>query len=340
MSALPKTEEVQPLPGPGSVPDHPEISFVVPAHNEAANLPFLASRLLALARKLAFTCEIILVDDGSRDGTAAVASAFVGRIPLRLVRLSRNFGKEQAVTAGIDVASGDAIIIVDADLQHPVELAEEFIRLWKEGYEMVYGVRIDRRDESGLKRGASRLFYRLLGRMSSVLIPPDVTDFRLLDRKVADALRALPENNRFMKGLFHWVGFRSVAVPFHPLPRHSGSSSFSFVRLLQLGITGLTSFSHVPLRLAGAVGGLISACSLLYAAWIFCHTLYAGSNVPGWATLTVGVLFLGGVQLLFIGILGEYVGRIFEEVKGRPNYIVAEDSGPCRWMDTPESPTP
>ena len=340
MSALPKTEEIQPLPGPVGVPARPEISFVVPAHNEAANLPFLASSLLALARKLAFTFEIILVDDGSRDDTAGVAAGFVGRIPLRLVRLSRNFGKEQAVTAGIDVASGDAIVIVDADLQHPVELVGEFIRLWKEGYEMIYGVRIDRREESGLKRGASHLFYRLLGKMSSVFIPPDATDFRLLDRKVADALRALPENNRFMKGLFHWVGFKSVAVPFHPLPRRSGSSSFNFARLLQLGITGLTSFSHVPLRLAGAAGGLISTCALLYAAWIFCRTLYAGSDVPGWATLTVGVMFLGGVQLLFIGILGEYVGRIFEEVKGRPNYIVAEDSGPCRGLDNPESVSP
>ncbi|MFT4175445.1 MAG: glycosyltransferase family 2 protein [Luteolibacter sp.] len=340
MSALPKIEEVPPLPVSGSVHTNPEISFVVPAHNEATSLPFLASRLLSLSRQLGFTCEIILVDDGSRDDTATVAAGFVGKIPLRLVRLSRNFGKEQAVTAGIDVALGNAIVIVDADLQHPVELVGEFIRLWKEGYEMVYGVRIDRNEESGLKRGASHLFYHLLGKMSSVFIPPDATDFRLLDRKVADALRALPENNRFMKGLFHWVGFRSISVPFHPLPRHAGKSSFNFTCLLQLGITGLTSFSQVPLRLAAAVGGLISIGALLYAAWIFCRTLYVGSDVPGWATLTVGVLFLGGVQLLFIGILGEYVGRIFEEVKGRLNYIVAEDSGPCGQMENSEPAVP
>ena len=309
---------------------HAELSFVVPAYNEAGNLPILCEGLARTAKQLGYRCEIIIIDDGSRDDTVATISGLLDQLPLRLIRLSRNFGKERAMSAGINVANGDAIIIIDADLQHPLALIPEFIRLWKEGNDMAYGVRSNRTDETNAKRQAARIFYQILGRFSTIPIPTDATDFRLIDRKVADALRALPENNRFMKGLYHWVGFKSVAVPFQPLVRGAGKSRYNFPRLLGLAITGLTSFSQVPLRFATLAGAAVSACSILYALWIVGRTLVVGNSVPGWATLTTAILFLGGIELLFIGILGEYVGRIFEEVKGRPIYIVAEDTGPTR----------
>ncbi|MBK1883062.1 glycosyltransferase family 2 protein [Luteolibacter pohnpeiensis] len=313
---------------------HTELSFVVPAYNEAGNLPTLCKGLTETSKQLGYRCEIIIIDDGSRDETVAVVTQLLDHLPLRLLRLSRNFGKERAMSAGINVARGDAVIIIDADLQHPLDLIPEFIRLWKEGNDMVYGVRSNRSDETNAKRQAARMFYQILGRLSSVPIPPDATDFRLIDRKVADALRALPENNRFMKGLYHWVGFKSIAVPFQPLVRGAGKSRYNFPRLIGLAITGLTSFSQVPLRFATMAGAAISVCSMLYATWVAGKTLIFGNAVPGWATLTTAILFLGGIQLLFIGILGEYVGRIFEEVKGRPIYIVANDSGPTRYHET------
>lgn len=315
-------------PDPVAFPRRPELSFVVPAHNEEANVAPLVKALVAECQALGVTLEIVLVDDGSRDGTATAVTALVPEFPVRLLRLSRNFGKEHALTAGIEHAAGRAVILMDADLQHPVALIGEFIRLWREGYEMVYGLRAHRRDESRFKQTASRGFYRLLGSLTAVPIPPDAGDFRLLDRKAVDALRALPERNRFMKGLYHWVGFRQIAVPYEVAERHSGRSSFNARRLFALAVTGLTSFSQVPLRLASAAGAAVSLCSILYALFIVARTLLIGRDVPGWATLTTGVLFLGGIQLLFIGVLGEYVGRIFDEVKRRPNYIIAEDSGP------------
>lgn len=305
----------------------PEISCVIPAFNEAGNIPVVISAVSGELRRLERSHEIIVVDDGSTDGTASVAAAMMESFPLRIVRLSRNFGKENAMTAGLERARGKAVILIDADMQEPVGNLELLLRHWKDGYEMVYGVRADRDDESTLKRWGARLFYYLLNRNAEVRIPAHVRDFRLMDRKVVDAILSMPERDRFMKGLYSWVGFHSLAVPVRIEPRHSGASKFNCRRLSGLALSGLTSFSDWPLRMWTGVGLGISVMALMYAVWIFLRTLFFGVDVPGWATIVVAVSFLGGVQLLSIGVIGEYLGKIFVEVKGRPSYIVAEEAG-------------
>ena len=305
----------------------PSITCVVPAFNEkdgiAAFLTGLCEHLSALTEHY----DVIVVDDGSRDGTGLEVIAASGGLPVRLLSLSRNFGKESAISAGLDEAGGEVVVIIDADFQQPFHVIDEFIRKWQQGYDMVYGLRTNRDTDPPLRRFLSRMFYRTLSRWSSVDIPADAGDFRLLDRRVVKALKDLPERSRFMKGLYNWVGFRSVAVPFVYGERREGKSKFNFPRLFDLAMTGLTSFSAFPLRLWVAAGTMISSGSILYAGWIILRTLTQGSHVPGWASLAVAVSFLGGVQLLSIGILGEYVARIFTEVKGRPNYVVAERHG-------------
>jgi len=305
----------------------PSITCVVPAYNEAPGIAGFISALCAHLAGLSERYDVIVVDDGSRDGTALEVIAASGGLPVRLLSLSRNFGKEAAISAGLDASSGEVVVIIDADFQQPFHVIDEFITWWQQGYDMVYGMRTNRSTDPPLRRFLSRSFYRLLGFCSSVEIPPDAGDFRLLDRRVVEALKELPERSRFMKGLYHWVGFRSAAVPFIYGDRLQGSSKFNFGRLFDLAMTGLTSFSTFPLRLWVTVGALISGCSLLYAGFILARTMLRGTDVPGWATLAVAVSFLGGIQLLSIGILGEYVARIFTEVKGRPNYVVAERHG-------------
>jgi len=306
----------------------PYISCVVPAYNEARCitdfLPCLAKALAGLSPRY----EIIVVNDGSRDQTSSlVASLCQGHSHIRLINLSRNFGKEAALTAGLDHVRGDVAILIDADFQHPIELIAIFLDRWREGYDMVYGVRESRADESPLKRLGAQLFYRLLNRLSSIEIPMDAGDFRLLDRKVIDALKAMPERGRFMKGLYAWVGFRSVSVPFAVQVRHGGHTSFGLRALVRLAQTGIVAFSDVPLRVWGVIGFLISAISLLNALWIVFDTLVFGNTVPGWATLAVALMFLGGVQLISIGVLGEYLAGVFNEVKQRPTYLVADQIG-------------
>ncbi len=306
----------------------PQVSCVVPAYNEERNLllliPRLADRLMSTGRSF----EIIVVDDGSTDRTVDSVRGLQDSHPVTLVRLSRNFGKENAITAGLARAHGEAVILMDADLQHPLDLLERYLELWEEGFEMVYGVRHERADQGWLLRHLSRLFYRLLSAVASVPIPRGAGDFRLLDRKVVDALQNLPERGRFMKGLYSWVGFKSHAVPFEHDNRHAGVSTFNFRRLFRLAVTGITAFSDLPLRIWTGVGALISTVAIFYALFIVGRTFVFGVDLPGWATLTVSILFLGGVQILSVGVLGEYVARIFEEVKGRPNYIVAEEIEP------------
>jgi glycosyltransferase involved in cell wall biosynthesis len=305
----------------------PEISCVIPAYNEAGNISAAIESVAGEMRRLGRDFEIVVVDDGSTDGCAAEAAAMIGEFPLRVVRLSRNFGKENAMTAGLERARGRAVIVIDADLQEPVSYLEVFLRQWDAGYEMVYGVRADRDDESRLKRWGSRMFYHLLNRHAAMPVPAHVRDFRLMDRKVVDALLSLPERDRFMKGLYSWVGFRSLPVPVRIEPRHGGKSKFNYRRLATLAISGLTSFSDWPLRMWTGVGLVISAMTMLYAGWIALRTLCFGADVPGWASLVVATTFLGGVQILSIGILGEYLGKIFIEVKARPGHIVAEEIG-------------
>lgn len=302
-------------------PADPWITCVVPAFNEAEGIIHFLECLSRQMATMVKRFDIIVIDDGSADNTAEVVAAS-GMPRVRLIRLSRNFGKESALSAGIDHAEGDAVILIDADFQHPLDMLPVFFSHWHEGYDMVYGLRDNREDESPLKQKLTAMFYKIMAQSASVPIIPNAGDFRLLDRKVVHALRSLPERTRFMKGLYAWVGFRSLGIPFVVEQRRSGSTSFNFRRLSELAITGITSFSDVPLRVWGIIGAAISGISILYAMWEVAKTLIYGVDLPGWATLTVGIMFLGGVQLLSIGILGEYIGRIFTEVKQRPRYVI------------------
>ena len=304
------------------------LTCVIPAFNESHNLTTLLPELIEVLASLSPRAEIIIVDDGSTDDTVAVCSRYVGQeIAVRLLCLSRNFGKEIALTAGLDHARGDAVVLLDADGQHPLSILAEFVRLWRSGYDMVYGVRSDRAQEPLWKVYFTRVFYQMVSPRGGVRIIPDAGDFRLLDRLVVTALRALPERTRFMKGLYAWVGFHSIGVAFQPLQRLSGKTRFSRQRLLGLAITGITAFSATPLRVWGGLGFGISLAAVIYGAYIAIRTVLFGADVPGWATLAVAVMFLGGVQLLSIGVLGEYIGRIFDEVKQRPLYVVGERIG-------------
>ncbi len=303
----------------------PWITCVVPAYNEAESIAEFLCGLCAHLAGLSERFEVLVVDDGSIDATSQQVIAQPG--PIRLLTLSRNFGKEAAISAGLEEADGEVVVIIDADFQHPFPVIDEFIEHWQQGYDMVYAVRRERNTDSKLRRQLSRMFYQIMSRMSSVRIPEDAGDFRLLDRKVVHALRRVPESNRFMKGLYSWVGFRSIGISFTIEERRSSSSKFNFLKLLDLATTGLTSFSNLPLRLWVGVGSLISLLSIFYAIYILMETLIFGNPLAGWATLVVAVTFLGGVQLLSIGILGEYLARIFNEVKRRPNYIIAAKHG-------------
>jgi len=305
----------------------PAISCVVPAFNEAANLGPLLSGLTAQLAELTERWEIIVVDDGSRDETPLAIVPWLVDPGVRYVRLSRNFGKEAALTAGIDRAEGDVVLLMDADLQHPASLVPEMVKAWVDGADMVCAARASRADESWAKRIGTRLFYFLVNRNSAVPIPVDAGDFRLMDRRVVDALKSLPERNRFMKGLYAWVGFHNVIIPYVPAERHAGSSSFSMRRLATLAFTGVTAFTNAPLRLWSAIGVIVALFALAFGLWIIAEYFIYGIDVPGFATLVCGMMFFSGVQLLSIGILGEYVGRIFDEVKQRPVYLVGAEGG-------------
>lgn len=303
----------------------PEISCVIPAYNEAGNIGLVIEEIAKKMKRLDRSYEIIVVDDGSRDQTLSEAKGFLHNYPLRVLKLSRNFGKEEAIMAGMQASVGKAVIIIDADMQEPVTTMRTFVKHWDEGYEMVYAVRAHRDDEPFLKTMGSKIFYWMLNQMAKVDIPPDARDFRLMDRKVVDAVCSLPERNRFMKGLFSWVGFKTKKIEVVIDDRNEGKSKFSYKRLIALAFTAITSFSHFPLRVWTCIGSIISLASIGYAFWIVVKTMIWGVTVPGWATLTVAIFFLGGIQILSIGILGEYLGRIFTEVKARPGHFVSEE---------------
>lgn len=299
------------------------ISIVVPFHNEAANIAKLHERLCAVLDAGAESWELVCVNDGSRDDTLARLVALAERDSrVRVIDLSRNFGKEAALTAGLDHARGEAAIPLDADLQDPPEVIPELIAKWREGFEVVNAVRESREGDGPMKRLTAHGFYRVMNRMSHVDIPPDTGDFRLISRPALDALKRLPERRRFMKGLFAWVGFRTATITYRRAPRHAGTTTWNYWKLWNLALEGITSFSSVPLRLASYLGFAVSIFAFIYAIVTIFDKLVYGNPVKGYPSLLVAVLFLGGVQLLALGVIGEYLGRLYEESKQRPIYLV------------------
>lgn len=310
-------------------PMPPRYSFVLPVYEEEALLPELFDRLASVLGQLDGEAEVVLVDDGSRDRTLELLRAQAARDPrFRVLALSRNFGHQAAITAGIDHASGDAVVVMDSDLQDPPEVALDLAKRWQEGYEVVYAVREDRQGDPLVKRLLARLYYRTLRKLTAVDIPPDVGDFRLVDRRALDEFRALREHNRYVRGMFSWIGFRQTGVPFTRDARHSGTPKYSTRRSLRLGIDGVISFSNVPLRLALSLGFFFAVTAFVLGTFaIIGKVTGIYEAVPGAAWILVGVAFLGGVQLIVIGMMGLYVARIYDEVRRRPLYIVSESHG-------------
>ena len=306
----------------------PSLSCVMPAFNEASNLGVVLPQTLAALGQLSPHIELVVVDDGSRDDTARVMQALCAAHPeLVYVQLSRNFGKESALTAGLNLARGEVVVLMDADGQHPLALLPDMLAKWRQGMDVVYAVRKTRDDQSALQASLVGLFYKLINWGNRIEIPANAGDFRLMDRQVVNALKALPERNRFMKGLYAWVGFNSTAIDYEPLPRADGLTKFGLGGSFSLALTGMVAFSTAPLRLLTWVGLLLSLAALGFGSWVVLEHFISGAAVPGYATLAAGMMFLSGIQLLSIGILAEYVGRIYDEVKLRPSYIVAQRSG-------------
>jgi dolichol-phosphate mannosyltransferase len=305
------------------------ITVVVPFLNEAQNLPVLYERLVAALEPEGVAFEVLFVDDGSSDGSAAWVAARAAQDPrVKLLRLSRNFGHQLAITAGMDHADGDAVVIMDADLQDPPEVVPALLRRWREGHEIVYAVRTSRAGESWTKRFLAATFYKTFRRMASVDVPIDAGDFRLVDRKVIDALRQVRELHRFVRGLTCWVGFSQAAVRYERAPRHAGVTKYPVWKSMRLAWDAITSFSSTPLRWMTVFGLLVSLAGLAQAARVIVdRLLYPGSMERGWASLAAIMLFLGGIQLISLGLIGQYVGRIFEESKKRPLYFVKESVG-------------
>lgn len=331
-----KPEAIHPVPQlrPAAIfvrqPAHApvEISVVVPVHNEAPGLAGFFARLILVLNGLGTSYEIVCVDDGSSDDSLERLLELRDRVPaLKVLSLSRNFGKDVAISAGFDYARGAAVVPIDADLQDSPELIERMVAKWREGYDVVYATRGRRAGESWFKRMTARSFYRVLDRITDIPIPHDTGDFRLLDRRVVDVLVRLPERTRFMKGLFAWVGFKQTALMFDREPRHAGTSKWSYWRLWNFALDAITSFSSLPLRVWSYVGFVIALFSFLYAVFLAGLKIIRGVDVPGYISLMVVVLFFGGVQLITLGIIGEYMARMYNEVKGRPLYLVRDAWG-------------
>jgi dolichol-phosphate mannosyltransferase len=304
----------------------PTYSVVVPIHNEQESLHELHRRLADVLSRLDGDAEVLLVDDGSTDLSYPLMLEIHRRDPrFRIVQLARNFGHQLAITAGIDLAVGDAVVVMDGDLQHPPELLPELAERWREGFDVVYGMMTDR-PEGFVKRLTARVFYKVLRRLASVEIPA-AGDFRLADRRVIEAFRAMPERNRFVRGMFAWLGYRQIAVPYVAPERFAGRSKYTIGRMIRLATDGLVSFSTRPLRLALDLGFVVSALSFLFGIGSLVSKYAGVLLVPGWLTIVLVTSFLGGIQLMVIGVVGEYVGRIYDEVKARPLYLVRELHG-------------
>ncbi|HEX2184247.1 MAG TPA: glycosyltransferase family 2 protein [Chloroflexota bacterium] len=304
------------------------ISVVAPAWNEASILPEFVRRTAAVLDGLGEPWEIVLVDDGSTDGTREVLHQLHAAEPrVKAVSFSRNFGHQVAITAGLDCAAGDAVVVIDSDLQDPPEVIRDLVARWREGYQVVYAVRTAREGESWFKKLTAAVFYRVIRRVANLDIPVDTGDFRLLDRRAAAALRSLREQHRYVRGLAAWIGFRSIGVPYHRQPRRIGETKYPLRKMLRLAMDGITNFSYLPLQLATYAGFFVAGLSLLGILVAVAFRLFLGQQLTGQTTTLVSVLFLGGIQLIFLGIIGEYLGRIYDEVKRRPLYVVDETVG-------------
>jgi len=320
--------EAQTTPQPEAGAREPELSVIAPVFNESDNIEPLLERLAPVLASCARSFEIIFVDDGSTDDTLAILRAAHAKDPrVRAVSLSRNFGKEVAIAAGLDHAQGAAAVIMDADLQHPPEVIEAFVAQWRNGFKNVYGQRVDRAADHPMRRLLTQRFYRLFGSVGETGLPEGAGDFRLLDAKAVAALRVMREHARFSKGLYAWIGFKSIGVPFHVEARAHGASKFSYLKLTNFALDGLMSFSTLPLKVWSYVGVAVSVLALALASFFLFRTLIFGVDVPGYASLIVSITFFAGIQLLSLGIIGEYIGRIFAEVKRRPLYLVEERVG-------------
>ena len=320
-----RTSDAGPCSGDARGPSfasHPELSVVLPVFNEEENLPVLYNRLTTVLTAQGLSYELVFVDDGSRDGSAALLQTLAAADRhVVIVELARNFGHQVAISAGLDFAQGEAVAIMDSDLQDPPELLPDLIAAWRAGNDVVYGIRTKRK-EGWAKRTAYDLFYRLLRMAANVEIPLDAGDLCIMDRKVVDTLCSMPERNRFVRGLRSWVGLRQMGLPYERQARLSGPPKYTFGRLVLLALDGFISFSHIPLRLASLLGLAISLLSFGFAAFYFVQRLTTGLTPVGFPTLVVAIFFLAGIQLITVGLLGEYVGRIFDEVKRRPLYVI------------------
>ena len=313
----------------------PTLTVLVPCFNEQAVLGELHRRLTGVLAPTGLSYELLFVDDGSRDGTLAGLLALQAADPrVAVLGLSRNFGHQLALTAGLDHARGEAVVVIDADLQDPPELIPRMVELWRAGSDVVYGQRRARQGESVFKRGTAALFYRVMRRLTSVEIPVDTGDFRLLSRRVVEAMKRLPEHHRFVRGMVAWVGFRQTPLPYERAPRFAGETKYPLRRMVRFALDAAVSFSFLPLRLTTFAGFAISLGCFGYAGYAIWAKLANDVDLPGWASLMVAVMFLGGVQLLGLGIIGEYLGRVYEEVKARPLYLVGAWH-PARDPDAP-----
>jgi glycosyltransferase involved in cell wall biosynthesis len=317
---------------------NPTVDIVVPAFNEVGSVRRLHERVFAVVGSLPYSFRLIFVDDGSSDGTAAACATLAKEDPrVGFIQFSRNFGHQAALTAALDYADADAVITMDADLQHPPEAIPEFLEAWRKGGEVVHGVRRQAEGLGFFKRTTSHLFYVLMSRLSEVPLVQDAPDFRLLDAKVVRAIRGMREQSRFLRGMFAWIGFNQVQVPYAQADRDSGSSKYSTRRMIAFGVTAVLSFSRVPLRIATIAGGVVSVIAFLYGIYALLQHVVFQQALPGWTSIALIVSFLSGTQMVFLGLIGEYLGQVLSETKHRPLYVVRDNVLPR--LEKPETPS-
>ena len=302
-----------------------DLSIIIPIYNEAGNIQMLFERLSSVIREMHVDVEYVFVNDGSRDNSMELIKGLVGTNPeVRYLDFSRNFGHQIAVAAGLDYCTGNCAVIIDADLQDPPELIMELYNKWKQGFEVVYAKRRSREGESFLKKFTAKLFYRTLKRITSIKIPVDTGDFRIIDRKVINVLKKMPEQQKFLRGQISWIGFRQTYIEYDRDERHSGTSGYTYKKMLRFALDGITSFSNLPLRFATITGFVVSGIAFFFILYALYERLITRNYVPGWASLMLAVLFIGGVQLISIGIIGEYISRMSSNIRNRPMYILRE----------------